>query len=71
VEVDEEAPFRERFKGRNELAALDWPPMAERYNPIRVRIYDPDDRPRFLAGQAIVTGNMNLVQRPALTVKQD
>lgn len=71
LEEDEEAPFRERFKGRNELAALDWPPMAERYNPIRVRIYDPDDRPRFLAGQAIVTGNMNLVQRPALTVKQD
>ena len=71
LEEAEEAPFRERFGALNRLAALDWPPIAQRYDPIRVRIYDPDDRPRFLAGEAIVTGDMKLVKRPALTVKQD
>ena len=55
VEVDEERLFRERFEAMNALGRLDWPPMAERREPIHVRIYDPDDRPRFQRGDLVQT----------------
>jgi hypothetical protein len=68
LDEGEEAGFRDRF-GRGELARLDWPPAAERSQPIRVRIYDPADRPRFLAGQAVSTGEIGIVRRPALRLR--
>jgi hypothetical protein len=55
VEVDEERLFRERFAELNVLGRLDWPPIAERREPISVRIYDPADRPRFQRGDTIDT----------------
>jgi hypothetical protein len=55
LEEDEEAPFRERFAALNSLALLDWPPIAERREAVRVRIYDPADRARFKAGGRIAT----------------
>jgi hypothetical protein len=55
LEDGEVAPFRERFGGLNSLALLDWPPVAERDEPVRVRIYDPADRERFERGETIRT----------------
>jgi hypothetical protein len=49
----EEPLFRERFAGRSRLGALDWPPRMEVDR--LVRIYAPDDRAVYLAGQAITT----------------
>jgi hypothetical protein len=43
----EEPEFRMRFAG-NDMARLDWPPMAEVSS--QVRIYRPDDRDRYLRG---------------------
>ena len=55
VEAEEEPGFRERFGALNALGTLDWPPMAERFDPVRVRIYDPLDRDRFRRGERITT----------------
>jgi hypothetical protein len=46
----EEAPFRHRFESASVTGALDWPPTAVIFRA--VRIYDPADRERYLAGQA-------------------
>jgi hypothetical protein len=48
----EEQPFRERFTS-SALGRLDWPPMAEIAG--QVRIYRPDDRARYQAGEAVQT----------------
>jgi hypothetical protein len=50
LESWEEAQFRDRFSRHSALGLLDWPPMADVGRPVRVRFYDPRDRPRFLAG---------------------
>jgi len=55
LEEDEETPFRERFGALNALGSLDWPPMAARGEPVRVRVYDPIDRERFQQGETIET----------------
>jgi hypothetical protein len=55
LEVWEEAQFRDRFAGSSVLGLLDWPPVAEVGRPVKVRFYDPRDRPRFLAGEPVVT----------------
>ncbi len=55
LEEGEIPAFRERFSDRNELGRLDWPPMAERREPIRVRIYDPSDRDRARRGETVQT----------------
>jgi hypothetical protein len=55
LEDGELAPFRERFGPLNRLALLDWPPMAVRDEPVRVRIYDPADRDRSRRGETIRT----------------
>jgi hypothetical protein len=68
LEEAEEAPFRDRFGARNALARLDWPAAVERSEQIRVRIYDPADRERFLAGEPIVTEDTGFIKR-TLTVK--
>ena len=69
LEEAEEALFRDRFGRWSEIARLDWPPAVARAEPIRVRIYDPADRARFLAGEAIATGDVGLVGKPTLTRK--
>ena len=52
----EEPAFRDRFRGHSETGGLDWPP---RYDLRRqVRIYDPADRARYLAGESYATENM-------------
>ena len=63
VEADEERLFRERFGETNALGRLDWPAIAERREPIYVRIYDPADRARFQRGERIETGVIPLVRR--------
>jgi hypothetical protein len=63
VEADEERLFRERFAEMNVLGRLDWPPAAERREPIPVRIYDPADRERMQRGERIETGTIPLVRR--------
>lgn len=48
----EEPAFRQRFAGSG-VAALDWPPLAEIGN--QVRIYRPADRERYYAGAQVLT----------------
>jgi hypothetical protein len=55
IEEGEEPGFRDRFGSLNALGHLDWPPVAERREPVRVQIYDPADRPRFERGEIIQT----------------
>jgi hypothetical protein len=55
LEEAEEKAFRERFAEMNAFGRLDWPPVAERREPIRVRIYDPADRERFQRDSRILT----------------
>jgi hypothetical protein len=49
----EEPEFRARFRGASTLGALDWPPRLDLNR--QVRIYDPADRARFLAGETYQT----------------
>ena len=63
LEEGEEPSFRERFDELNALGRLDWPPVAERREPIRVRIYDPADRERFLRGEPVQTRSIERVRR--------
>jgi hypothetical protein len=51
----EEPEFRARFGGLSALGALDWPPRLDLNR--QVRIYDPADRARFLAGEKYSTDN--------------
>ncbi|HEX8031304.1 MAG TPA: hypothetical protein VF491_22700, partial [Vicinamibacterales bacterium] len=52
----EEPAFRGRFRGQSEIGALDWPPRFDMNR--QVRIYDPADRARFLAGESYATENV-------------
>jgi hypothetical protein len=54
VEDWEQARFRERFAGEV-FGALDWPPRFEVRDRIHVRLYDPTDRARHLAGERVAT----------------
>jgi hypothetical protein len=56
VERREEPEFRARFKSQSDIGGLDWPP---RYDLNRqVRIFDPADRARYLAGEPYTTENI-------------
>ena len=56
LERREEADFRARFRVQSDIGKLDWPP---RFDVNReVRIFDPDDRARYLAGEAYPTENI-------------
>lgn len=55
VERREEAEFRARFRERSEIGRLDWPPRFDMNR--QVRVFDPDDRARYLAGEAYPTQN--------------
>ena len=41
--------FRARFAGEAR-GPLDWPPLAEVHAPVRVRVYDPEDRAAYRGG---------------------
>jgi hypothetical protein len=66
VEEGEESIFRNRFGSSSTFGRLDWPASVERFEPIHVRIYDPDDRARYLAGGAIITADIGFVGQPRL-----
>jgi hypothetical protein len=63
LEEGEEDAFRERFGDGNALGRLDWPPIAERREPVRVRIWDPADRTRFQRGDAVPTAAIERAKR--------
>jgi hypothetical protein len=63
LEEGEEGSFRERFAELNALGRLDWAPIAERHEPIRVRIFDPADRERFQRGEPIQTQTIPSARR--------
>ena len=50
----EERDFKARYAGES-FGKLDWPAHAELPGPVQTRIYDPDDRTRFLAGHTWTT----------------
>ena len=54
----EERAFRERFQATSDTGRLDWPPRLDLDR--QVRIYDPADRARFMAGESYVTENLPL-----------
>ena len=60
LERREEPDFRERFREQSDLGRLDWPPRFDLNR--QVRIFDPDDRVRYLAGEAYPTENLPLRQ---------
>lgn len=47
----EQSMFRARFAPGDLAGRVDWPPAIECYGPVTVRIYDPADRTRYLAGE--------------------
>ena len=49
----EEPEFRARFRAQSDAGALDWPPRFDLGR--QVRIYDPADRARYLAGESYPT----------------
>lgn len=53
LERHEEPEFRRRFGGQSSYGALDWPPRIDLNR--QVRLYDPADRARFLAGETYPT----------------
>jgi hypothetical protein len=53
VERQEEPVFRELFAKHGEFGGLDWPPIYDIDR--QVRIFDPADRARYLAGQRVAT----------------
>src|SRR5688572_32429228 len=52
----EEPEFRARFRAQSDAGALDWPPRFDLGR--QVRIYDPADRARYLAGESYPTENV-------------
>jgi hypothetical protein len=56
VERREEPDFRARFRGRSDIGGLDFPPRFDLNR--QVRIFDPDDRARYLSGEAYSTENI-------------
>ncbi|MEP6783160.1 MAG: hypothetical protein ABI983_05785 [Acidobacteriota bacterium] len=56
VERREEGDFRTRFRDHSEVGALDWPPRFDLRR--EVRIFDPDDRARYLSGGKYPTENL-------------
>jgi 4-amino-4-deoxy-L-arabinose transferase-like glycosyltransferase len=70
IEAGEEPAFRERFSGHGRLGALDWPPLANTSHGVSVRIYDPADRDRFLAGEPIGMVDMLFRRRSELIFRE-
>lgn len=70
LEVAEEARFREKFGPQSSLGRLDWPPSVQRSEPVQVKIYDPADRPRFMAGEPVTTGDTRPERTPQVTTRE-
>jgi hypothetical protein len=51
----EASRFRERFERTSRFGSLDWPPILELRSPTPVRLFDPADRDRYLAGANVAT----------------
>jgi hypothetical protein len=66
LEAGEEPAFRQRFGEHNSWGRLDWPPVSNTSRGVSVRIYDPADRDRFLAGEPITTTDMLFLHRTEL-----
>ncbi len=54
LDAGEETQFKTRFAA-SPVGALDWPPLIELRTPTIVRVYDPAQRPVFMAGGRIHT----------------
>jgi hypothetical protein len=54
LDAGEETQFKTRFSA-SPVGALDWPPLIELRTPTIVRVYDPAQRPVFMAGGRIHT----------------
>lgn len=61
VERREEPQFRARFESQSETGRLDWPPRFDLNR--QAHIFDPDDRARYLAGEAYVTEQVGYLRR--------
>lgn len=61
VERREEQPFRARFRSQSDIGGLDWPPRFDLNR--QVRIFDPADRARYLAGEAYATEQVGYPRR--------
>jgi hypothetical protein len=67
IEEGEESQFKWRFDAYTDLGKLDWPPsIHSRRGPV-VRIYDPKERERFIAGLPVMTYDMAHVEKPIVT----
>jgi hypothetical protein len=51
----EAGEFRDKFRGVADAAGLDWPPLVEAGNEVRMLAWRTRDRAPFLAGARIVT----------------
>ncbi|HWI17699.1 MAG TPA: hypothetical protein VNT81_08130 [Vicinamibacterales bacterium] len=60
LERREEPQFRDRFRAASEVGALDFPPRFDMNR--QVRIFDPADRARYMAGEGYQTENIPLRQ---------
>ena len=70
IEAGEEPAFRGRFGEHNRFGALDWPPIANTSHGVPVRIYDPADRDRYLAGEPIGMTDMLFRRRSELIFRK-
>jgi hypothetical protein len=70
LEGAEETRFREKFGGLSPLGRLDWPASVQRSEPLQVKIYDPADRPRFMAGEPVTTGDTRPERTPLVTTRE-
>ena len=61
IERREEQPFRARFRSQSEIGGLDWPPRFDLNR--QVRIFDPEDRAKYLAGEPYTTENVRTPTR--------
>jgi hypothetical protein len=69
IEEGEEPRFRWQFETDTPIGKLDWPPSLETYHGPRVRIYDPAERERFVAGQPVITYDIDFIEKPVVTQK--
>jgi hypothetical protein len=69
LEEGEEPAFRARFGAANSLGRLDWPPMLYTSSGVQVHVFNPADRQRFMAGEAIGASDLLFKGKPILTTK--
>jgi hypothetical protein len=55
LDIWEAGRFRERFARSSSIGRLDWPPILELRSATPVRLYDPSDRARYMAGAQVRT----------------